>query len=209
MKIDIEDRFLSEAQRYSGDMITDEQLIKTAYNALYSVKYIYHEYPTVGNGKAIGERVFCFEFYHVLKTLLFQFSDLDVTGEPRKGAGVVPSFNTTLFPDLVIHKYGVSTLNKIAFEVKIARDTSGKSILKDLKKLKCYLDDLHYSFAIFVCCNFDFIEKTRQSKHRHGIRQIINANEKIIVWNVMVNQNSIIQDIKVISFSNFNDLLNH
>lgn len=203
----IPNQILEKLGQYQPDTISDETLLKIAYTALDLVEPVYFRYPTVQGSEKIGERVLAYELYHVLRLLFQECSYLHITGEPIKGPGVIPTFNQTIIPDIVVHQYGSNNNNTIAIEIKTATNTGAGAILDDLKSLEKMLVGLSYAYGVFICANFDCLNRIKNSfLYKRKIKKILKKHENLMIWNVIHERdqhNQIINKrIKTINYKN-------
>ena len=161
-------------------------MIGRVYNALRGIQRIYLKYPAIGEIQKYGERVFAYEFYHQLRR---NFNDLqlEITGEPRKGEGLLPNMEQTIIPDFVIHNYATNDHDEIAIEVKVTPKINAKQIRDDLQKLADMINGpLGYNYGIFFAGNCDVESKIDNSTiYKDEILQILEENPNIIIWNTL------------------------
>lgn len=161
-------------------------MIDRVYNALMGIQRIYLKYPAIGEIHKYGERVFAYEFYHQLR-LNFDDLQMDITGEPIKGAGLLPDMEQTIIPDFVIHNYATNDHNEIAIEIKVTPKLNARQIREDLQKLSDMINGpLGYNYGIFFAGNCDLESRiVRSTIYRDEILQIIEDNPNIIIWNIL------------------------
>lgn len=161
-------------------------MINRVRNALLSVERIYLKYPAIGDIQKYGERVFAYEFYHQLR-IRFNDLHLDITGEPIKGAGLLPDMDQTTVPDFVIHNYSTNDHNEIAIEVKVTPNLTARQIRGDLQKLANMINGpLGYNHGIFLVGNCNLINKiNRSAVYRDDIINLIENTPQIIIWNTL------------------------
>ncbi|HTA84544.1 MAG TPA: hypothetical protein VK783_16490 [Bacteroidia bacterium] len=160
-------------------------MIERVREALSCVRNIYLSYPTVGNGSKYGERVFTYEFYHQLRNLFGNDIGFDISGEPVKGNGLIPNFNHTIVPDLVIHNYGDTIHDMVAIEIKTNPNVKTKDICEDLQQLEWMMGaPLNYQDAIFIVANCDFEQKVNLSRrYRNEVNRLKNI-QHLHIWNI-------------------------
>lgn len=161
-------------------------MLERVYSALLNVQRFYLKYPTIGNNHKYGERVFAYEFYHHLRNA-FNDQYLDITGEPIKGAGMLPDMLETIVPDFVIHNYARNDRNEIAIEIKVTPRVTAKEIYEDLRKLATMINGpLQYKLGIFFAGNCDLINKVNNSTmyKKDIIKTLINT-PNILLWNTL------------------------
>ena len=185
-------------------------MIERVYNALRGIQRIYLKYPAIGEIQKYGERVFAYEFYHQLRR---NFDDLhmDITGEPIKGAGLLPDMEQTIIPDFVIHNYATNDHNEIAIEIKVTPKLNAKQIRDDLQKLANMINGpLGYNHAIFFAGNCDVESKIENSTiYYDAIVQLLQDNPNIIIWNTLpfeegTNMRDYISEDEIITISRNN-----
>lgn len=124
--------------------------------ALSYVRFNYLSSPAINNTTNEGERVFCYEIYHQLRSLIPE--NLDLTAEQVKSPSVLIGLAGVIQPDLIIHRHGDMENQKLAIEVKSNRNTiSRASVFNDLQKIHGYVTGvLQYENAVFLIGNVRF-----------------------------------------------------
>jgi hypothetical protein len=148
---------------------------------------VYLKYPTLSGKYLNQERVFAYEFYHQLR-LAFGEKKLYVSGEIKKGIALFSNQNeVTIFPDIIIHKFGNHESNNIAIEIKATPSLTAKEIDKDLDKLIALTKaPFNYPKVIFLSLNCDLCSKINGSLHfKTSIINKIETCKQLEVWNIL------------------------
>ncbi|MCO5948570.1 hypothetical protein NAF19_16845 [Mucilaginibacter sp. RT5R15] len=120
-----------------------------------------------------GERIFCYELYHQLRTLLEQypqaFEGVYLQGELRKYQ-VLPmlqmmgleALSGNFIPDFLLHSPGDSSEHPYVIEVKTDRFLSYGQLAADISKLVEFIDRYGYQRGMFLSVNTsaDFLRLT-------------------------------------------------
>ena len=142
------------------------------------------------------ERVFCYEFYHKLRTILGNAIGLSLHGEIDKSGD--RKFSTRVNPDFILHSPGNNDFNLGVVEVKVTiRDKN--SINKDLKKILGFINNHQYNYGFFLLINYtkdEFIQKSNWD----GLSEEKNIDKLTILYRESIN----VKETKTIKL---NDLL--
>jgi len=163
-------------------------MVEEIKKALQKIEKTYLSYPTV-KGKLVNqERVFAYEFYHQIRNTIK--SNLYVSGETKKGIAIASSGDTSIYPDIIIHDFGINKNNSVAIEIKATSNLKAKSILSDLEKLLLLSKEpFHYPHLIFLAVNCDLKAKINNSKaYGKQILELKEKNPNQMFWNINSKQ---------------------
>ncbi len=112
----------------------------------------------------IRERVFCYELYHLIRSLQEeqQLKDLKIHGEIDKRGHALFNRDDWKNPDFVFHKAGKEDYNLIVVEVKGNLTYNG--IKKDWGKLDKFCGQYKYAKGLWLVYNYSYEEVLRQTK---------------------------------------------
>lgn len=140
--------------------VLDENF-KLIVDAANKVKQTYLLLPTTYEPKGIvRERVFCYEFYHQLRSLQGDECLLVINGEIDKRGHPGFKLENRKNPDFVFHCPGSMDKNTIIMEVK-GKLSDIDEIAEDFEKLLNWLHYGEYEFGVFLLYNHslnEFIE---------------------------------------------------
>lgn len=115
-----------------------------------------------------GERVFCYELYHQLKSLIDRYrrdspqflAGTELQGEVDKMQilGLIERFGLTglsreFVPDFLMHSPGNADNHPFVIEVKCVRGLSPFAIIRDLEKLDEFIIRYRYQRGLFITVN--------------------------------------------------------
>lgn len=104
-----------------------------------------------GGDSVYRERVYCYELYHQMRLRWPKETHFYLNGEIDKVAHPILMKLGAAFakPDLLVHRPGYMSGNHAIIEVKAAR-ASNAGILKDLRTLSIFINDVGYERAIYL-----------------------------------------------------------
>ena len=124
-----------------------------------ATKAIGHEYfllPRKGEYPIFRERVYCYELYHQMRKGFDLvecwrpgFNKYRLNGEVDKGSHFEACVKNKK-PDFIVHQQGSMEKNYAVMEVKAVTRLRKDNIQKDLKTMKCFMDELAYQRGIFL-----------------------------------------------------------
>lgn len=122
------------------------------------------------------ERVYCYELYHQIRSLMNWDAFYQLDGELDKaGYPLVYPQVGRVKPDFLVHQHGVMNNNIVAMEVKPINATE-RNIVKDINTLGKFLRFAHYYRSIYlVYGDGDNIEKflhLTQEKVKKSLRVV-------------------------------------
>lgn len=147
------------------------------------------------------ERVFCYELYHQVRTLIEQWNAhheqdpstrLRFQGELRKEIigdlaelrrqGVVP-LSQVFVPDFLLHSPGDFRKQEMVVEVKASHSLTWSHIRDDLQKLNEFIEKYQFGKGLFLAVNASSDRIVRMvTQQRPWIEQNIAHRGRILVW---------------------------
>ena len=100
----------------------------------------------------VRERVFCYELYHQIRSLMSKDDPLSLNGEIDKRGHIDFEQEDRRNPDFVFHIPGIHQGNTIAIEVK-GRLNRRNEILEDLETLMIFIEKYSYQVGVFILYN--------------------------------------------------------
>lgn len=161
-------------------MITcqEKKFINLIAQAANRVEASYFKVPVnYGIGLIVRERVFCYELYHQIRSIMNTeksiFPGAEFHAEIDKGGN---SFFDKQNPDFVLHVPGTNEYNTLVMEVKGKLDShSIQGIKKDFTTLNSFIILCNYKIGVFLIYNHTVQElMLRAKKH---ISAIVNSEE--------------------------------
>ena len=141
----------------------------------------YFQLSVAGSAMAYRERLYCYELYHLLRTLWPEHCEYQLGGEiDKQGHRLIES---NVKPDLLVHVPGSMGNNHTIIEVKpIRADKDG--IKKDLKTLTAFRNDARYRNAIYLIYGDGDISRVKFAIENHAEQAINNEIDLslIDVW---------------------------
>lgn len=111
----------------------------------------YFQFPVAGSSRPIfRERVYCYELYHQLRTVLGDYFPYKLDGEVDKaGHLIIPPTLGAKKPDFVVHEPGDMKRNLVIIQVKPVTTPIGK-LKEDFQTLQGFLEKAKYYRAIML-----------------------------------------------------------
>lgn len=125
-----------------------EQLTQVLRDATAAVGPEYFLLPIHGGGAIYRGRVYCYELYHQMRLRWPEGSDYRLNGEVDKRGHPYFQDGGGPQPDFVVHQPGHGE-NYAVIEVK-SREASAEGILKDLRTLSLFRNEIRYRRAIYL-----------------------------------------------------------
>lgn len=127
--------------------------------AARSIEPEYFRIPTTFRPLGIvRERVFCYELYHRIRTLMGGKQDLTLNGEIDKRGHIDFDECDWKNPDFVFHIPGTHHGNTIVVEVKGTLNVSYEEFLNDISTLLTFVNKYGYRVGIFLLYNHSYDE---------------------------------------------------
>jgi hypothetical protein len=125
-----------------------ECFIALLYAATPQIENSYFELAVAGQEEMIfRERVYCYELYHQLRTIMPSEFDYMLDGELDKSGH--PYITGAVKPDFLVHKRGMMNRNLVVIEVKPIT-ASREGITKDINTLSDFILRWNYFRAIYL-----------------------------------------------------------
>ena len=122
----------------------------------------------------VRERVFCYELYHQIRSIMTDDKKLSLNGEIDKQSHKDFDKSDRKNPDFVFHMPGKHDFNVLVVEVKgKLLDPRGRplnSIRKDLETIQLFINKYNYRAGLFILYNHSF--KELLEKHGQTIKQL-------------------------------------
>ena len=129
--------------------------------------------------EAYRERVYCYELYHQLRSILGVLDDYTLNGEvDKRGHPLLESLLGEVKPDFIYHMPGKMENNLVVVEVKRI-STPINEINKDINKLKGFLEKAGYYRAIILVYGKDEIDRIGEIKEK---MKILSDNRLLLFW---------------------------
>jgi hypothetical protein len=116
----------------------------------------------------VRERVFCYELYHQIRSIMTDDKKLSLNGEIDKRSHKDFEKGDRKNPDFVFHMPGKRHFNALVVEVKgKLLDFRGRplnSIRKDFETIRLFINKYNYRAGVFILYNHSFEELMK----RHG-----------------------------------------
>ena len=165
-----------EKEKFEDKRIENE-ILKNIKEAIEKIESKFYKIISANGKERIRERVFCYELYHQLRLIEFDYK-FDIHGELDK-AGF---YDIDVIPDFLFHKQG-SDENYCVIEVKGKIDSKG--IRKDFKTLRKFLVVQKgieaYKLAIFFLFNNSLEDFINYLKRNRKVIDLDIYSEKIII----------------------------
>lgn len=159
------------------DKTIESEILKNIKKAVEKIEKKFYSIISVNGGERIRERVFCYELYHQLRLIEFNYK-FDIHGELAK-AGF---YNINITPDFLFHRQG-SDDNYCIMEVKGELDSNG--ICKDFNTLSKFLGEQKeikaYKLAIFLLFNQSLEAFINFLKRNRKVINLDKHSEKIVI----------------------------
>jgi hypothetical protein len=146
--------------RWAGDIAIRKKKMDVRYcidlikAALQNVEAGYFNLITTYEPSGIvRERVFCYELYHQIRTLMTDDFSISLNGEIDKRGHVDFEKEHRKNPDFVFHTPGTHIGNTIVIEVKGRLDYPDSEILGDFETLLTFVSRYWYESGIFILYN--------------------------------------------------------
>jgi hypothetical protein len=164
-------------KKKSDNKTIENEILKNIKIAVEKIEKKFYSIISINGEERIRERVFCYELYHQLRLIEFNYK-FDIHGELVK-AGF---YNINVIPDFLFHKQG-SDDNYCIMEVKGELDSNG--IYKDFKTLSKFLGKQKeikaYKLAIFLLFNQSLEAFINFLKRNGKVTNLDKYSEKIII----------------------------
>lgn len=139
----------------SKQHLSNDEIIRCMANVLEGIEPQYFKYKyRVSDIEKYNERVFTNELYHKFRSSK-HFEGYQFFSELRK------HYKNDFIPDILMHSPD-NLLNILCLEAKINPEITAKEIVKDLEKLKFTIKERGYQLGIFLCANFNFINRFKK-----------------------------------------------
>ncbi len=139
-----------------------DYFLKCLMEAGMKLEQHYFQLPVAGKEEPIfRERVYCYELYHQLRSILGDDFPYKLDGEVDKsGHPLIRQALRSSKPDFIVHIPGVMDKNLVVIEVKpiTVKDNIGE-LEHDLEKLQCFVNDAKYYRAILLVYADDKFEQ--------------------------------------------------
>lgn len=128
----------------------------------------YRVRTTYDEAGVIRERVFCYEFYHQMRSIMGGAQPLILHAEIDKSGHRDFEAEDQRNPDFVFHVPGEHTRNTLVVEVKGTLD-SVAGVLKDFETLEKFITSYGYRAGVFILYNYSLDVLLRRRTFRKAI----------------------------------------